>query len=81
MSDTKLQGRLVAGDPCPIEGCGERLEIAAPSGAYIECKNRHLHAVRVRCQEPGCRRIATSFVSRSGKVRRATCADHDSWPY
>jgi hypothetical protein len=81
MSKTKTSTRLVAGDPCPTEGCGERLEIASPSGGFVECARKHVHAVRMTCQEPGCRRLATSFTNKVGRGRKATCADHDSWPF
>lgn len=73
--------RLVAGDLCPTDGCGLRLSSSSPSGAYLRCRNDHVHAVRRTCQRTGCRRLATSFqVTREGR-RYAYCADHDPWPF
>jgi hypothetical protein len=73
--------RLCAGDPCPTAGCDQRLRIASPSGGYLQCRNDHLHATRIKCDVPGCRRLATSFQCYVGRGRRATCAEHDSWPF
>ena len=73
--------RLGAGDLCPTAGCDQRLRIAAPSGGYLECSRGHLHATRMPCDVPGCRRLATSFALYAGRGRRSTCAEHDSWPF
>jgi hypothetical protein len=71
---------LRSGDPCPTPRCGRRLALASPSGAYLECSEEHVHGTRIRCQEPGCRRLATSFQVHITHGRRATCAEHDTWP-
>jgi hypothetical protein len=73
--------RLQEFDPCPTDGCGRELHFASPSGAYLNCTEGHVHATRTRCQEPGCRRLATSFLSSQGGSRKAFCTDHDTWPH
>jgi hypothetical protein len=79
---TNYKSRLLrAGDICPSPGCGHILLVASPSGGYLECPSGHVHAARVRCQSPGCRRIATSFQHYTGFGRKATCEEHDSWPF
>jgi len=79
----KSQGQrlLAAGDLCPTPDCGHVLMIASPSGGYLECPSGHVHATRIRCQSSGCRRLATSFQFYVGSGHKATCADHDGWPF
>jgi hypothetical protein len=72
---------LRVGDRCPTDGCGRQLAAATPSGGYLECSAGHAHATRMPCQEPNCRRLATSFQWRSGVGRSAFCAEHDPWPF